>query len=374
MAITDSVGAGSLTSFVVVAAGSAYAQFDDINMGSASGSVGDLSLTRAASGYVSLHDVIAKSIGNVTIAGAGSSTIDALEASTIGNIDIQGGNGVTLTKIGSATGTLGDISVSSTVSGVTITGVNASTIGAVTLGSQSGTISITMSGTNIGTVDASGMSAAATLTIDLSNITNGTTILAGRGTNNIRSTNGDDTITLTAGTGTDTITFVGTAHGNDTITGFSFASGIANADKIQFGSAITIQDFVSATTNVSGGNALTVALVSSTTTADLTTASQVIIMRSGTYGTLSDLMSAISTGGSLGLSIDETTVSSQEVVVVWSDSVDSYVTLITLSTAVASGGGDFIQSSDSTQIIATLAGVNIAAVSADQLQGHFLQL
>jgi len=366
MAIADSANAGALTTFVVVAGQSAYAQFDDINMGSASGSVADISLTNGASGSTNLHDVIARTIGNVTIAGAGSATVDALEASTIGTISINNVEGAVLTKVGSSTSTIGNVSVSSSVKEDVTFALNASSVGSITLGAQSGTTTVTVSGTTVTSVDASAMSASTTLSINLANVTNGTTISLGKGTNTVFSTDGNDTITLLAGTGNDTIVFLTTADGNDTISRFDFTSG---EDVIRFGSAVDNRDFYSGSTFSSG--TMTVQLVSGTGT--LASGTQVVVMRSGTFGTISDLLSAIATGGTLELNAADTTSAGNEVTVVWSDGVDSYVTLISLASGVASGGGVF-QVNDSTQVIATLTNVNVAGLSADQLQVHFTAL
>jgi len=362
--VKDSAGAGTLSTFVVTAGASAYVEFDDLNMGSASGAVSDISATAGSSGYVAIDNVIAKSIGDVTLAGAGSATIDALEASTIGDIEISTIGGATLTKVGSATGAVGNITVASTVDAPVTVTVNGSSIGAITLGSQSGTTTVTVSGTTVGTIDATAMSAGATLALNADAVTNGLTISLGAGTNTVHSSNGDDNITLAASTGNDTIIFMATADGNDIISRFDFTTG---EDVIKFGSAIDNRDFYSGNSFSSG--TMTVQLVSAAAT--WASSTQVVVMRSGTFGNLADLMSAIATAGSMELSAADTTSAGNEVTVVWSDGVDSYVTLITLGSAVASGANGIIQATDSTQLLATLTNVNVAGISADQLQSHF---
>jgi hypothetical protein len=368
----SSAGTGATVNLdnVTLASGGFVTMGNIVGTGSHAVNVDSIAITAGTSAAFAVGTVTVSngSFAGIEFTGQGngsSATFGAVMASTIGatNINLASGGDVTIASY-SAAQTIGAIEINGEDnSTVTITAwLTASGIGAVSI-SGAPTVNLGSAAGSFGGIDASAMTKSGSFTIDMSGVTNAVEVNLGAGSADVVSGQGDDVINLLAGTtGNDKIKFDATNQGldqitnfasNDTIalfTGVSTWSGImGDGSASEIGGAISLAVSAAAVTITSGqqGVALTTAVNS---TAEL----------------VSSLKSNVSWGSGVASGVQG------ELVVVWTDGSDTYVSMATVSaagSAVAAGSANFsalgteVAISDAT--LAVVTGVTPQAVAGN---------
>ncbi|MRD55522.1 hypothetical protein GH816_03070 [Betaproteobacteria bacterium LSUCC0115] len=337
--------------------------------------IGDITIDAAAAGSAYITDGSAGIVGDITLTGSGVKTILLDTTSGMGNIDISGGS-ATLT-VSSTTGGIGNVNI--TGSGTVFTNT-AGDVGTVTV-AGSGAVSVDVgSANNVGNVDTTGHGGS--VTIDLSSAVAAVTVnLAASGTDKVYVGEGGDTVYMASGSGVDKVVFTTTSTETVSIYNFDLASA---TDQLVFTTAgFDIGLLASAATAVAalqdGGAATGVVLVSGdnasvTTPGVLSGGTQIVILRSGTYDSVTDMLSAISSAGPMTLAVGTAVTAGLDVIVAWADqNGDTHVTLV--NTTAAGVGALFsavgLISAANTNDLAILYGVNISTYTssfADKFQ------
>jgi hypothetical protein len=276
-----------------------------------------------------------------------SATFGAVMASTIGatNINLASGGDVTIASF-TAAQTIGAIDINGEDnSTVTITaGMKASGIGAV---SVSGAPTVNL-GTAVGTfggIDASAMTKSGSFTIDLSDVTNAVEVNLGAATNSVVSGQGDDVITLTAGTtGNDTIKFTTAGLGIDQIANFG------SNDTLALFTGGGSWSFINGSHTASEASGA-MQLHASAGAITMATADQGIVLTSAVSST-ADMISSLKANVTFVSAVASGALG--DLVVVWTDGSDTYVSLAQLSAATTSTGST-----------ASFASAGVSAVVSD---------
>lgn len=318
--------------------GSASATFGGIE--TTGGLVGAITLNVGTAGSATFGTITASGVGAITVMVSGSTAASAAgvdfgnisSETTVGAIEIAGVDGanVTFGTIG-ASGSLGAIAVSGAVDVV---------IGAVTT-------------TRVGTISTTGQNASGSFTIDLSGVTNAVELNLGIGANTIVSGDGNDVITLTgsrtAAAGNDTIRYVSSTDGLDQVINFIAGNAASGGDQFEidvseFGLALRDGDGSAIGAAVSD---LTVAISGATT---IGTTDNVIVLTTA-FASTATMQDFVDSGITLGSAV----AGSGNLVVVWTNGVDSYVSLIDFD---ATGGDLTLASASGSIVVSTLAEVS----------------
>ena len=334
------------------------------------GAVGAITINGADSASASFAAINASSIGAVTVTVAGDAEADFAGLTAVSNIGaislvISDEADVTIAAI-SAGGDIGNITIGNGASGTAnFDTIDASSIGSVTI-SGAGFVDFgAFTATRVGTVDATQMTSGS-FTINLSGITNAAEIKLGQATNTVNSGIGNDQFTLLAGrtayAGNDTIIYSTGTDGTDIIEGFIKGAAASGGDVIAFGTGLLVMNG-SATKTDSTTLLLTTASANGAISVAGSAAAlaHVVIITSTAFASTAAFASAIGSGGSLeiGAGTGESTAGS--IVVVWTDGLDSYVTL---ATAAAGKSGTDAIITGTLNTVATLTGVTPGALVA----------
>lgn len=388
----DYAAAGSLDfNATIGASGQAYVSA--LNLAGSATTL-DIDVTVGASSTFVLASANTEEITGITINGAGSATVGSISASSgitgniyasgvdltissivasgIGNITLNGvGNNYTLTSV--VAEQVGNVVVAG--SGSTVNFDGASGIGSITIKGSGATTVDVGSATNVGTVST--INALGTAVVDLGSATGALTINLGTGYNDITVGKGGATITLTAGTGHDDLIAVGSAGSNVIeISNFQLASA---TDRLGFytpGFQLALNGTASTGTETGGSMNVTLISASPSTTATPTfgSAGTVVILRSGTFTDISDVITQLKDGGTYELNASTAMAGDEgyDLMVAWTDTAgDTYVTLLNGMSAVA--GEALFSASQSVEYdhIFKLNGVDIGTYSGSAFTDKF---
>jgi hypothetical protein len=350
----SSAGTGATVNLdnVTLASGGFVTMGNIVGTGSHAINVDSIAITAGTSAAFAVGAVTVSngSFAGIEFTGQGngsSATFGAVMASTIGatNINLASGGDVTIASY-SAAQTIGAIEINGEDnSTVTITaGMKASGIGAV---SVSGAPTVNL-GTAVGTfggIDASAMTKSGSFTIDLSDVTNAVEVNLGAATNSVVSGQGDDVITLTAGTtGNDTIKFTTAGLGIDQIANFG------SNDTLALFTGGGSWSFINGSHTASEASGA-MQLHASAGAITMATADQGIVLTSAVSST-ADMISSLKANVTFVSAVASGALG--DLVVVWTDGSDTYVSLAQLSAATTSTGST-----------ASFASAGVSAVVSD---------
>ena len=317
------------------------------------GAVGNISLTVADSASGALGVINASAIGTIgtTVVGDGAVSIAGLTAvSNVGAItlSIADEGDVTIAAI-SAGGDVGNITIGNGASGTAnFDTIGASSIGNITV-SGAGYVDFgLLSATRVGTIDTTQMTSG-TFNINLTAVTNAAEVKLGAGTNTVISGVGNDVITLKAGvTGNDFIQFAIATQGTDNI--INFGAGTTGGDVIVIGG--TGMGLINGSGGVASADKDASLKVMVSGTATMAAASNIIVLTRAAASTAA-MVNQLSAGAAFasGLASGAT----YDVMVVWTDGADSYLTIVTVGTTGASGTTTAFASAASVTAGGTLA-------------------
>jgi len=334
--------------------------------------VGAISITGSGRASIDIHAT--SGVGAITI-GVGSNGGSAtVQAKSIGAVTLAGNAG---TLSASATGSIGNIVI--TGSGATVANSLSATFGDITLAGN-GAVSVNLGGaTGVGTFSSVGHSGTVTLTASLAR--DAVNAELGNSTNEIyvsiagsqaAGAADGDIYTLIAGTGTSKFHLSSTANQDVSIYNFDLTSA---TDKIYLSTAAFDLGLSTAATAADiGSGALSVMSTAGAFT--MTSAQQVIVLRSGTFTDTLDMLSGLASAGTYAVTVSgEGVTAGQDIVVAWADTNgDTHVTLINAvvaASATALFSTVAIAKGVDTDDLAVLYGVNIATFSGSSFTSLF---
>ncbi len=350
-----------------------------------SASIGNLSFSLGHATIASANSLDAQStIGNITLTGSGTLDINSLNASaSIGTISIDDGSIVNIASI--ETKSLGSITVSGdnaiitssadVMGNITLRGSAAQiTLASAAVGdvliAGSGQITIDFGrATGVGQISTVGNVGSATLT--LTNVSGQADVTLGAGTNNVTVGRSGAVLTLQAGTGTDAIIFASTASDEVAVRNFQFGSG---SDSLQFASSGGfVFGFGSAAIDgAQQGQNLNVVVItgkSAGVTLDGSAATDVLVVATGTYSGITDVLAALDDNSLLGVSAvgGSSVTAGGQMLILWYNSYESRTELTLVNaTAVATPGDNMFSAISSYDSIATFSGNITTAHSATE--------
>ncbi len=287
-------GGGKIADITAVVGGSSLFAFGNIGSGgSAIASVGSITLTvNGNGGSADVGNIVATaaSVGDVriTVASGADADIGTVTASAIGGITVIGAGDVTIGKVGA---------------------------------------------TWVGNINLLAQETGAAFTIDLSAVTNGVEISAGRGTNTITSGLGDDEIRLKTAAGTDSLRFNATAAGTDAIA--NFQSGTDSV--VIYASANAIAMLVAGTGDqfLDGGSAAisltTIAGTGAAATA-MDDGDNILLVTGRNFTAIADVLAYVSDSGSGEVTFGSAVSANGVVAIVWTDTNDKgHISLLSVS-------------------------------------------
>jgi len=339
-----------------------------------SASIGDLAFSLGNATIASANSLDAQTtIGNITLTGSGTLDINSLNASaSIGVINIDVGAIASIASI--ETKSLNNLNVSG--NSVVITS-SADAMGSINLRGSAATITIGSAAvgdvliagsgqmtvdfgraTGVGQISTVGNVGSATLT--LTNVSGQADVTLGAGTNNVTVGRSGAVVTLQAGTGTDAIIFASTASDEVAVRNFQFGSG---SDSLQFASAGGfVFGFGSAaidgTTQAQNLNVVVITGKSAGVTLDGSAATDVLVVATGTYSGITDVLAALDDNSILGVSaIGGNVTAGGQMLILWYNSYESRTELTLVnSTAVSTPGDNMFSAINSYDSIATFSG------------------
>jgi len=334
--------------------------------------VGAISITGSGRASIDIHAT--SGVGAITVGEGSNGGLATVQAKSIGAVTLAGNSG-TLTA--SATGSIGNIVI--TGSGATVTNSLSASFGDITVAGN-GTVSINLGGaTGVGTFSSVGHSG--TVTLNASGATDAVTAELGNSTNEIYVSKAGsnaagaadgDIYTLIAGTGTSKFHLASTGNQDVSIYNFDLTS---STDKIYLSTAaFDLGLNTAATAGDIAAGALTVMATAGAFT--MTSATQVIVLRSGTFTDVLDMLSGIASAGTYAITVSgEGVTAGQDIVVAWADTNgDTHVTLVN-SVVAASSTALFstvaVAQAVDTDDLAVLYGVNIATFSGSSFTSLF---
>jgi len=366
------VAAKSISGFTLTLATGASA---DIGVIEAS-AIGDVEIKMGSSSTTIIDGIQATGaagsggvLSSVTFSGAGSITVGDIHAASGGSIGavrltLATGNTADITSLGDANDYIESLTIS-VASGASadIATLQASAIGSITI-TGTGTVNLPSikSSSTIGTADFSG--ASGIVVANFSGVASVPVIKAGHGTNTIDLGTGASTVTLFSGSASDSITIFSTGTNKQTIVGFEAGTSrdvlILDATTMVSGTSTTTGMHLIEVGSGSGVTALsTVSLMNVTASMTLTTGSNIIVLGTGSYTSLADMKSAITTGGSLALTMPASG-SAGGLLVLWTDtSGGANLSVITASTGAVLATG--ASASTLVTFSAVTAGAFVAA-------------
>lgn len=354
----------------IITSGSAYANIDVSNISI------DLATNASAHFGVISTDLGAVGTTTVTVGEGASAVFGAVSASAIGAHTIVANGSGAVATFGAIVAQTGGSHSGGNVGAITVEGIDgaavtfgtigASSVGAITV---SGNLDVTIGAittTTLGTVSNTGQGVSGAFTIDLSGVTNAVEVKLGVATNTVISGVGNDVITLTAGrtgyAGNDNIQYTTATQGTDNIINFIGGAAASGGDQIE----IDVSALGSASdgnmTLIVAGATVTLASQSAGTAFNYASNAEVMVLTTA-YASTAAMIADLASGSGKATLTSATFVSGQELVIVWSDGSDSY---ISIGTNLSSGGTTMASGSlsvtDST--LAVLTGVTPGALVA----------
>jgi len=346
-----------------------------------SATVGNITIT--GSGTFSATSILLSAtgtIGNISVAD-GYFNIGTAEAQNIGNLSL-GGDTNTIRLAGS---TLGSITITGSASTVYLNGF--STVGDVTItgGATSSIHTFDASSVGkIGTISTVGMLGSANITFAVGGTA--AELNMGSGSQTITLSNAGSAtqgtgfaINLSGNTGTDTLRFASTAIDGARVMNFQWGS---SQDKISLASAGFSLGMGSALSNGEGfGDGISVLTVGGATSMQLAaaagaSATEVLVLVTGTFNNVNQMLSALANGGSLAInSSAQGAISAQagEFAIVWYNANEQRTELsIARTSAIGAGANPFgLISSAAVTTIATFSGDIRTFSAGESFAGNF---
>jgi len=367
VATVTTMSADTIGAFAISVAAGASATIAGIT----GDNIGAIALTGSGHTIMDIHAT--SGVGAISVGeGATGSTV-TVQAKSIGAISLAGNSGSVLM---SATGSIGNITI--TGSGATVTNSSAASFGDITV-QGNGTVSIDLGrASGVGTFTSVGHSG--TVTINASGATDAMNAALGNSTNEVyvslagsqRTGAGDgDIYTLVAGTGTSKFHMSSTGNQDVSIYNFDLTSA---TDKIYLSTAAF--DLGLSTAATAGDIAAGALSVMATAGAFTMTATSVIVLRSGTFTDVLDMLSGIASAGTYAITVGSVGVTAgQDIVVAWADTNgDTHITLVNSVVSVSStalfstvAAAKAVDTDD----LAVLYGVNIATFSGSSFTSLF---
>lgn len=337
------------------------------------GALGDISISVADSASAVVGNIFASAVGAITLNGegdgvirfqgvTGTDAIGAIRVSAIGESDID---------IGaiSGSGTIGEITINVGASATAdFSTIDANRVGAITVnGSTGGWVDFgTISASAVAGVDARGLASGGTFNIDLSGVDTATEIYLGQGTNTVISGKGNDVLTLVAGrtaaAGNDTIRYNTGTQGTDNIINFIGGAAASGGDVIALnGSGMILENGDGTTADASDDVSL---LILGSTSSAMAATANIVVMTSAAASTaamINQVSSQLSFGSAMA------SAQSNNILVVWTDGTDSYLTTVVVGlTGATSTTTAFASAASVTagNTLAVLQGVSPGALVA----------
>ncbi len=338
------------------------------------GAVGAVTVTAVGSGSATFGAINASSIGAITITtnegSAGTAEVDfagLTAASNIGAITLNlAGNGdVTVAAI-SAGGDVGAIEIGvATGATANFDTIGASSVGAISV-SGAGFVDFgAISAASVGSINTRNQTSG-TFNIDLSAVTNAAEVTLGGATNNIKSGLGNDVITLlaagTAVAGNDTITYSTGTQGFDNIINFIAGAAASGGDVIAIGG--TAMGLENGSGGVASADKAASLLVLGSTSSAMAAGTNIVVMTSAAANTaamINQVSSQLSFGSAMA------SAQSNNILVVWTDGTDSYLTTVLVGLTGATSTTTALSSANSVTAgytLAVLSGVTPSALVA----------
>jgi len=302
-------------------------------------------------------------LSSVTFSGNGSLTVGDIHAAsggTIGAIKLALTSAVSgaITNIGGTNNYIESVTISAASgASATISTLRASAIGSITItGTGSVSLASILSSGAVGTADFSGASGA--LTANFSGVASVAVIKAGHGTNTLTLGTGASTVTLFSGSASDSIEIFNTGTTKQTIVAFEAGTSrdVLNIDSTTMAS--NGMSLIQAGTVLGFSGAATVTLQTVTAAATLTGGANIIVLGTGSYTSLADMKSAITTGGSLLLTM-AASGSAGSLLVLWTDTSGG-----ANLTAITAGSNAALATGASAATLVTFSGVTAGAFVA----------
>jgi hypothetical protein len=247
--------------------------------------------------------------------------------------------------------------------------IQASAVGSV---SVSGALDVTIgliTTTTLGEVNATGLGVSGSFTINMGAVTNAVEVKLGAGANTITSGIGNDVITLLGGrtsvAGNDVIRYTTATQGIDYITGFIAGNAASGGDRIEFGSGGGLASRIIVGSGLATDASTLVATVATTASGAITVGSgdSIVLINATAFGSTAAFHSAIATGGSLEINMaGGGSAAAGNLVVVWTDGSDSYVSLVAVE--ATAGANALVSGVAGIVTLSQLAGVTPAALVA----------
>jgi len=359
-----------------------FGTIDVTNLSSITGSVGD-------AGSATVGVVSAGSIGNITLSGSGTVVLAMLDAvSGIGNITVGngvlvasadassigtisiGGDGATLTL--NVTDSVGNIVVSGSGGAEISNAAESATFGNITVAGH-GTVSIDVgNATGVGSVSTVGHSGSVTL--QFGSAVDQVVGSLGAGSNEVfvslagsaaGALNGD-IYTLVAGTGIADFHILSSGNSDAVIVNFDLSTA---KDTFSFATA-SIELGYGASADAVNNAVGALSVEDFATSASVAVATDVVVLRSGTFASIDAVLAAIGTNGAYELKASTATTAGLDLIVAWADTNGStHITLV--NTVAAAAGNALFSSTSDTNDIALLDRVNIATFSGADFQATF---
>jgi hypothetical protein len=345
---------------VTVSAGGGGVTADDSDI-----TVGAIGATVAA-GVLATMTITAADGADVTMGaidaeGASMTTLQA-DANTTGSVITFGTVGVSTTQITS----IGEINLSA-VSGATVDmagHIYATTIGTITA-SGAGTINMDATTSTITTIEQfNAASTSGTVAVDFTSATVAITASLGTGTNSYVAGVGGDVVTLTSGSGTDTVEYTATTANTNTVTIHNFTSA---TDVIRFDSSdIQVSDAIDASGDISMvvidgagaamGEGASMVVEELTAAETLVSGDDIFVLVGSSLANTGAVETAIEAGGAFAMTMGSTISLDEAFFIVYSDGTDGYVAA---ATVVADAGAAALSSGETTVVnLVKLAGVD----------------
>jgi len=358
--------------------------------------IGNFDISLGQSGSANIAGITADNIGSITLTGSGRVTMDIHATSGVGAISVGAGavgttivaasksvgaislNGNSSTLTMSATGSIGNITLAG--SGMTVTNSMTASFGDITVAGN-GSVSVNVgAATGVGTFSSVGHSG--TVTFIANSATEAVSGELGNSTNEIYVSKAGsqaagiadgDVYTLISGTGTSKFHLASTANQDISIYNFDLTTA---TDKIYLSTAAFDLGLNTAATagDIAGGVLSVNATAGAFTMASST---QVIVLRSGTFVDVLDMLSGIASAGTYAITVSgEGVTAGQDIVIAWADkNGDTHVTLVN-SVIAASNTALFstvaVAQAVDTDDLAVLYGVNIATFSGSSFTNLFV--
>jgi len=307
------------------------------------------------------------SIGTISIDDGSIVNISSIETKSLGSITVSGDNAIII----SSADVMGNITLRGSAAQITLTSAS---VGDVLI-AGSGQITIDFGrATGLSQISTNGHVGSATLTLTNASGTAEITLGGGNVTNTVTVGQSGGVFTLANGSGVDNIIFASTASDAVAVSNFRFGSG---SDSLQFVSAGGfVFGFGSAaidgTTQASDLNVVKITGKSAGVTLGGSAATDVIVVATGTYSGIADVLNALDDDSLLGVSATAgygNVTAGGQMLILWYNSYESRTELTLINSTAVSNTNVFsaISSFDS---IATFSG-NITQSSGETFTGDF---